>query len=173
MVAFRNISRQITKHRRLALALVPMIPHAGKEHSTGMVDPGEGREQYLRHGMMRAVVWMHIPGDIGEQTGSKTQPRFGRRFSKRFFGEDRCRPFEELIAMLLKARETPGEVAATFNQRVFRLLLLVEAIEQNARAKSVGRNDNFFRLHGRDELVEHQRAKRQRLHASARNVWHL
>src|SRR5690606_284726 len=87
--------------------------------------------------------------------------------------KDRCRPFEKLVAMLLKARETPGEIAAPFNQRIFRLLLLVETIEQNALAQPISRHDNFLRLHGRDELIEHQRAKRQGLHASARYIWHL
>ena len=116
---------------------------------------------------------MHIPADIGKDTGGVPQPRLLGRFGEHLAGKERRRPFEEFVAMLGKTRQPPREVVATCDQRILRLLLFVETIEQDAFAQAISRDDDFLRLQRGNQLVEHQGAKRKRLHATFRHIGYL
>ena len=138
-----------------------------------MIDAGKGRQQNLRHCVVRAVVGMHVPADIGEDAARVAESRFSGRFAEDAIREDRRCPFEELVAVLRKAREAARQIAAAGKQGVFGLFLFVEAVEQDAFAQTIGGDDNFLRPQRRDQLVENQRPERKGFDAALRNIGYL
>ena len=115
---------------------------------------------------MGAVIGMHIPADVGEDAGGLAQSRLCRCLADHVWRKERRGPRLQLAAMLRKARQPIGEIARAFDQRILGLFALVEMIEQNTFAQAIGRNHNVFGFHRRYELVEDQRAHRQRIDAA-------